>query len=197
MTRLLILLLLFAKFGYAQVAPAQRKKAIEFQDSSWKASLAKDYEMGIIFADSSILLDSSRSEPFILKAEALTSLRRYHEAAEVYQKWMTLDTSILIIGAHVHLGMLYDKAKMRKNAKANYLKAIMLYESGQYFQPKSLGPIEDLEYVMAFGLIGDLKKWKEKLRTFNLQHPAFDIGMFEKMDRLDLLRHHFRFFEGG
>jgi tetratricopeptide (TPR) repeat protein len=197
MKRLLFFLLLFAEFGYGQPTTSKRQRALEFQDLSWKASLARDYEKGIRFADSSILLDSIRSEPVILKAEALTALKRYREAAEAYQRWIFLSTSVLVVGAHVHLGMLYDKAGMSENAKANYLKAIQLYESGQYFQLKGFGPVEYWEYVIAFGLLGHLKIFKEKLDAFKLQNPGYDIGMFQTMDREDLLRHHFRFFEGG
>lgn len=74
----------------------------------------------------------------------------------------------------------------------SYLKAIQLYESGQYTQPKSLGPVEYWEYVIALGLSGNREQWKKELKIFGQRNPGWEIKRYENMDRTVLLKHHFR-----
>ena len=106
--------------------------------------------------DSSLALDSTRPEPYVLKSESLWALKRYAEAAKNYKRYMAIRKPDYLIGAYVLLGMLYDKAKMRKEANIEYRNAIHTYENG--YQPPRFDITEEIEYVFAFGLLGNKKR---------------------------------------
>src|SRR5688500_6273614 len=178
--RIILLLLALATtlVGYTQ-PDSERSKSLEYQKRAWEAYQAQRFETAISLLDSSITLDRSRPSPFILKSEALWFIGRFAEAAETYKEWIIIelstDSSILLVGAYVHLGMLYDKADMFTQAKEQYIRAINTFESG-YKALKQFEREEEVEYVMAFGLLGDTKNWKKKLKPLIEKYRLWDLS---------------------
>ena len=171
-----------------------RGKSLAYENRAWEAYQAQRFETAISILDSSIALDSSRPSPFILKSEALWFIGRFAEAAETYKKWIIIelltDSSILLVGAYVHLGMLYDKADMFIQAKEQYIKAINTFES-DYKAIKQFEGEEEVEYVMAFGLLGDSKNWKKKLMPLVEKYKLWDLSKLENVTRKQLLETRF------
>ena len=190
----LIITLFLSQVSLSQIPDSIKKKAIDFQTRAWKAEEERQFERCIVLADSSITLDSTRSEPYVIKAESLWFLKRYKESAETYKKYISVDTNILRIGAYVLLGMLYDKADMFDEAKEQYLTAIRTYENG-YRPLRQFVEIEEFEYVLAFGLAGS-DKWKEKLGDVINKHPNAGFKNLANMTRKELLEHHFKQYGG-
>jgi len=194
MKSILILLLLFVQVGYGQTTDSLKKKAIKLQVRAFDAERNHDFETAILLADSSIALDSTRYEPFITKAESQWFLKRFSAAADTYKKSMHVKKPDFLIGAYVLLGMLYDKAGMFKEAKEQYQLAIKTWENG--YQPPRFDKTEEQEYVFAFGLLGDTKKWKEKLAELSKKYPSLNYQQLESKPRKELLEHHFSPFGG-
>lgn len=189
MKSVFILLLLFVHSAYSQTSDSLKKVAIKLQIQAFHAEQRHQFESAILLADASIALDSTRYEPYITKAESLWFLKRYKEAAETYKKKMTVKRPDFLIGAYVLLGMLYDKAGMLSEAKEQYSLAIMNWENG--YQPPRFDKTEEMEYVFAFGLFGDTRKWKKKLAALSKKYPSIDYKQFANKSRQELLEHHF------
>lgn len=102
---------------------------------------------------------------------------------------MTVKRPDFLIGAYVLLGMLYDKAGIFSEAKQQYSLAIKTWENG--YQPPRFDKTEEMEYVFAFGLLGDTKKWKKKLAELSKKYPSTDCKQIANKSRLELLEHHF------
>lgn len=195
MKLILLITIFLSQLAFSQQADSIRKRAIDFQSRAWKAEVDKQFERCIVLADSSIALDGARSEPYVIKAECLWFLQRYGEAAATYKKWITVDSNKLLVGAYVLLGMLYDKAGMISQAKEQYTNAIKTYES-DYQSPATFERTEEIEYAFAFGLLGDIKRWKEKLAEFIKKYPSSNYDQFQNMSRKELLEFHFSPFAG-
>jgi tetratricopeptide (TPR) repeat protein len=180
--------------GYAQMGSV-KNKSLQYQNRAWKEYQAHKFETAVILLDSSIALDSSRPTPFILKSEALWFKNRFAEAAAAYEKWIRIevatDSSILLVGAYVHLGMLYDKAGMFNPAKKAYNKAITTYENGIYQPRKNFQREEEVEYVIAFGLSGDSTSWKSKLEILIEKYKLVDLRKLKESSRSELLEKRF------
>jgi tetratricopeptide (TPR) repeat protein len=189
-----ILFILLPLFGFPQLSDSVKKKAIRLQIRAFDAEQKDQFDSAILFADSSIALNSTRYEPYIIKAESLWFLKRYSEAAKTYKKKMEVKRPDFLIGAYVLLGMLYDKAGMFNEAKEQYLLAIKTWEN--CYQSPQFDKTEEIEYVFAFGLLGDIKKWKEKLSELSKKYPSSNYKQFESMSRQELLEHHFSPFGG-
>ena len=176
-------------FGFSQQHDSVNKKAIRLQIQAFDSEKRHQFDSAILFADSSIALDSTRYEPYITKTESLWFLKRYSEAAEVYKKQMRIKSPDFLIGAYVLLGMLYDKARNRKEAKELYLLAIKTWENG--YTPPRFDKWEEVEYFIAFGLLRDKKKWKMNLPELQKKYPAKIKPKYEMMSRKELLEFHF------
>jgi tetratricopeptide (TPR) repeat protein len=174
---------------FSQPSDSVKKKAIQLQIRAFDAEQKHHFDSAILLADSSITLDSTRYEPYIIKAESLWFLKRYAEAAETYKKKMEVKRPDFLIGAYVLLGMLYDKAGMFNEAKEQYLLAVKTWENG--YQPPRFDKTEEMEYVFAFGLLGDTRKWKRKLAELSKKYPSSNYQQFESKSRQELLEHHF------
>ena len=183
----------FAFTSYAQ-SDAAKTKSLKYQHRAWKEFQAHKFETAVLLLDSSIALDSSRPSPFILRSEALWLLGKYAEAANTYEKWIELevltDSTILLVGAYVQLGMLYDKANMFTQAKEHYMTAINTFESS-YKPLKHFEIVEEMEYVMAFGLLGDSENWQKKLEAFIKKHRSWNLSNLKNLTRKQLLDNRF------
>jgi tetratricopeptide (TPR) repeat protein len=189
-----ILLILLPLFSFSQLSDSVKKKAIRLQIQAFEAEQKQQFDSAILFADSSIALNSKRYEPYVIKAESLWYLKCYSEAAETYKKYMEFERPDFLVGAYVLVGMLYDKAGMFNEAKEQYLLAIKTWENGN--QPSRFDQTEKIEYVFALGLLGDTKKWKEKLSELINKYPSLNYKQFESMSRQELLEFHFSPFGG-
>jgi tetratricopeptide (TPR) repeat protein len=192
----LILTFFLSLSSTCQTSDSTKKKALDFENKAWSAYQSHEFEKCISLLDSSISLDSTRPFAFIIKSESLWFLKRYAEAAETYKKWMTLEKNVLLVGAYVFLGMLYDKADIHDQAKEQYIKAIKTYEKG-YKPIATFENVEEIEYVFAFGLLSDTEKWRQKLAGLIKKYPSSNYERFEKMSRKELLEFHFEPFSGG
>lgn len=188
------LLVLLPIFAFSQLSDSVKKEAIRLQIRAFKAEQKHQFDSAILLADSSIALDSTRHEPYILKAESLWFVKRYKEAAETYKKNMEVKRPDFLIGAYVLLGMLYNKAGNRKEAKEQYLLAIKTWESG--YTPPRFDKWEEIEYFIAFGLLRDKNRWKMKLSELQKKYPAMNKPKYELMSRKELLEHHFSPYSG-
>jgi tetratricopeptide (TPR) repeat protein len=184
-----VFIFFISHLAYSQPSDSVKKKAINLLIRAFDAERNHNFETSILLADSSIALDSTRDEPYIIKAESLWFLKRYSEAAETYKKKMSVKQPDFLIGAYVLLGMLYDKANMRKEAKRQYLNAIRTYENG--YIPPRFDKTEEYEYVFAFGLLRDKKNWKAKLAENAKKRPSDNYQTLEKKTRKELLELHF------
>lgn len=182
--------------GRCQTSDSISKSALDFEDRAWNAYQNHDFEKCILLLDSSISLGNTRPFALIIKSESLWFIKRYSEAAETYKKWMLIEKNVLLVGARVFVGMLYDKADMPEQAKEQYLEAIETYENC-YKPISTVENVEEIEYVFAFGLLGDTEKWKEKLAGLIKKYPSSNYQRFEKMTKKELLEFHFEPFSGG
>ncbi len=186
----LILIFFLSLSGACQTSDTTYQKAGDLENKAWNAYQNREFEKCISLLDSSISLDNTRPFAFIIKSESLWFLKRYAEAAETYKKWIPLEKNVLLVGAYVFIGMLYDKADMFDQAKEQYLKAIKTYKNS-YKPIATFQNVEEIEYVFAFGLLGNTKKWKEKLADLTKRYPSSKYQQFEKMSRKELLEFHF------
>jgi len=189
MKSVFILIIFLPHFVFSQPNDSVKKKAIRLQIRAFDAERNHHFDSAILLADSSIALDNTRYEPFIIKAESLWFLKRYAEAATTYKQSMTVKVPDFLIGAYVLLGMLYEKANMRKQAKDQYSKAINTFENG--YTPPRFDKTEETEYVFAFGLLGDKKNWKKKLAELEKKYPSQNYKKLQSMTRQELLELHF------
>jgi tetratricopeptide (TPR) repeat protein len=189
-----IFFITFPLFVFSQPIDSVKKEAIRLQLQAFHAEQKHQFDSAILFADSSIALDGKRYEPYIIKAESLWFLKRYKEASETYKKQMEVKRPDFLIGAYVLLGMLYDKAENRKEAKKQYSLAIKTWENG--YTPPQFDKWEEIEYFIAFGLLRDKNKWKKKLRELQKKYPAMNKPNYELMSRKELLEHHFNPYGG-
>lgn len=189
-----ILLILLPSFGFSQLSDSVKKKAIRLQIRAFDAEQKHQFDSAILFADSSIALNSTRYEPYVIKAESLWFLKRYKEAVETYKKQMEVQKPDFLIGAYVLLGMLYDMAGNRKEAKEQYLFAIKTWENG--YTPPRFDKWEEIEYFIAFGLLRDKDRWKKSLSELQKKYPAMNKPKYELMSRKELLEHHFKPYGG-
>jgi tetratricopeptide (TPR) repeat protein len=189
MKSLITLFILLPIFGFSQPSDSVKKEAIRLQIRAFDAEQKHQFDSAILFADSSIALNNTRYEPYIIKAESLWFLKRFSEAAETYKKKMEVKRPDFLIGAYVLLGMLYDKAGNRKVAKEQYSLAIKTWENG--YTPPRFDKWEEIEYFIAFGLLRDKNRWKKKLSELQKKYPAMNKPKYEVMSRKELLDHHF------
>jgi hypothetical protein len=197
-----VLLILLPVFVLSQPNDSVKKEAIRLQILAFDAEKRSQFDSAILLADSSIAFDNTRREPYTIKAESLWLSRRFKEAAETYKKRLAVEQPQLVIGAYVLLGMLYDKAGNRKAAKEQYLLAINTWENGYQIRSENTKWAEGeykwerIEYFIAFGLLRDKRRWKQKLPELKKKYPALETPNYEKMSRKELLEHHFRSYGG-
>lgn len=184
-----IILLFSSLSNYGQPADSS-KTALVFLDQAWKLYQNDNFEECLPLLDSCIFYNNKLSSAYSLKYESLWFLKRFAESAETFKKSMPLKENILLVHAYVLLGMLYDQANMRKRANVQYRKAIEIYESG-YESPIKGDKSHEGEYLFAFGLLGNKKKWNAKLEEYIKRYPNSNYQQFRKMSRKDLLEFHF------
>jgi tetratricopeptide (TPR) repeat protein len=185
-----ILTILFSnQLTFCQASDSLIQKFSDLVIRSVKAENDRLFDKAIILIDSAIAIDSTRDFTYTIKSEILWMSKRYAEATETYKKSMSVKTPDFLISAYVLLGMLYDKANMRKEAKTHYSYAIKKYESG--YTPPQFDKTEEIEYVFAFGLLGDKKNWVKKLRGIIKKYPSQNYQILEKKTRQELLEFHF------
>jgi tetratricopeptide (TPR) repeat protein len=194
MKSVIVIFFFFSHLSYSQTTDSLKKAAISFQSKAFKSEQNHDFEAAILFADTSINLDSTRYEAYIIKAESQWFLKRFSSAAETYKNAIRIKKPDFLIGAYVLLGMLYDKAGNRKEAKEQYLLAIKTWENG--YTPPRFDKWEEIEYFIAFGLLRDKNKWKKKLLELQKNYPAMNKPNYEQMSRKELLEHHFNPYGG-
>jgi tetratricopeptide (TPR) repeat protein len=122
------------------------------------------FDKAIALIDSAIALDNDRDFTFVIKSEVLWMQKRYAEAAENYKRaiWLNKDTSFFF-GAYLVLGILFEKSNQLEEAKANYLKAVNLFEAKKLldrFYPN----IDKEDYAVALCLSKNKAKWERLLK---------------------------------
>jgi len=83
MKLVLIVLVFLPHFAFSQPSDSVKKKAIQFQIRAFDAEQKHQFDSAILFADSSITLNNTRYEPYIIKAECLWSKKEYSNYKQV------------------------------------------------------------------------------------------------------------------
>lgn len=192
--------------SYSLISKSQAKHAPRarfFEDSAWKVYQKHYFRKSITLLDSALFYDSTNGFSYSLKAEAQWFLGNYVDAAETYKKKISLgEESLLKVSANVFLGMLYGKAKMPEQAKAQYILAVKLWESG-YVPHKHFKMVEELDYFLALAFLEEKAKAMKiisersldgltypKRRELENQHERC-LLLFDKTPE-ELLEEHFK-----
>lgn len=178
-------------------------KARLFADSAWKVYQRHYFRKSIGLLDSAISYDPTKSFYYSLKAESQWFLGNYADAAETYKKKIALgDKNLLKVSAYVFSGMLYAKAGMAEQAKAQYIYAIKLWESG-YVPHKQFRLVEELDYFLALALLEKKSKAMKIISERNLDSLSYPkriemenqnkrcLSLFQKNPK-ELLEEHFK-----
>jgi tetratricopeptide (TPR) repeat protein len=163
-------------------------KAIE------KARL-KDYDKAILIVDSAMAIDSSNEHIFALKSELLWMKKDYYAAALCYRRAMTLDKdSSYLKGAHLFLGVLYEKAGFRDKAQNYYLKAIELFENYKRKDDRFFENSNGINYAVALILSGTQRGWKGLMSSSKFDRYK---ELYKGKSREQVLEAYWKEYDGG
>ena len=193
---------------YSLISKSQAKDATRarfFEDTAWKVYQKNYFRKSIALLDSALFYDATNRFSYSLKAEAQWFLGDYAGAAETYEKWIALgDENLLKVSANVMLGMLYGKAKMPVQAKAQYASAVKIWERG-YVPNKQFKMIEELDYFLALAFLEEKAKAVKIISERNLDGLSYPrrheleqqhercLLLFEKTPE-ELLEEHFKIY---
>src|SRR4051812_36588015 len=99
-----------------------KQKLVDLINQAVIAKINGDYDQALLLIDSVLMVDSNHYGSNIIKSALLTKIGRFADAAESLKKAVAAGKPD--IGLYVRLGMLYDKANMTSQAKAQYSKAL-------------------------------------------------------------------------
>jgi tetratricopeptide (TPR) repeat protein len=157
---ILILTLLFFTSASAQRDSLPPGSIGYYLSKAVEESRAKNYKLAISFVDSAMAKDSNNENIYSLRAEILLRDKRFIEAATDYQRALLLDRDqSYSFGAYVFLGVLYEKAKLRDKAQAQYQKSVYFFEHRRRRNDKLFEPYDRMDYVLALLLSGNQVPW--------------------------------------
>lgn len=160
MTKLIIILFLLFNSLTSESQEKDTIRARLFADSAWKSYQINYFRKSIRLLDSAISYEPTNSSSYHLKAEAQWFLGNYADAAETYKKMISLsDENLLKVSALVFSGMLYGKAGMTVQEKAQYISAVKLWEGG-YVPHKQFRLVEEFDYFLALAFLEERTKAK-------------------------------------
>jgi tetratricopeptide (TPR) repeat protein len=144
-----------------------KQKLVDLINQAVIAKINGDYDQALLLIDSVLMVDSNHYGSNIIKSALLTKIGRFADAAESLKKAVAAGKPD--IGLYVRLGMLYDKANMTSQAKAQYSKALKFYENTIIKSKPLLW--QKVEYVVALTLNGDKKKSDLELHKLLQKFP--------------------------
>ena len=192
---ILISVLLLAETGYSQTDSLPRGGIGYHLTKAIEKSREKKYNEAIAIVDSVLLIDSTKDNIYSLKAEFLWMKRDYHNAALFYKRAMSLDTdSSWLKGAHLFLGVLYEKAGNCEEAQRHYLKAIYLFENVKRQNDRFFEHSNIIDYAVALKLSGIEKEWEGLMSEprFNKYHE-----LYKGQSREEVLDKFWKEYDGG